>query len=132
MSGYSNVGNRGVYEAGDQRNISEAERKAQESNPYHEGKENSHDNLDSSKITQKAKIGRIDANEFAEDERSIANRLAAEEQKSESGDDTETAQLKKDPTLPARAHGNEPSKGAKVDAELQAEEEEELKRKGKA
>jgi hypothetical protein len=32
----------------------------------------------------------------------------------------------------ARAHGNEPSKGAKIDAELQAEEEEELKRKGKA
>lgn len=29
-------------------------------------------------------------------------------------------------------HGNEPSKGAKVDAEIQAEEEEYLKRKGKA
>ncbi|KAI1069710.1 hypothetical protein NW752_011355 [Fusarium irregulare] len=114
MSGYSNVGNRGVYEAGDQRNVSEAERKAQESDPYNEGKENSHSNLDS------------------KDERSIANRLAAEEKKSEPGDDLETAQSKKDPTLPARAHGNEPSKGAKVDAELQAEEEEELKRKGKA
>lgn len=32
----------------------------------------------------------------------------------------------------ARAHGNEPSRGAKIDAQLQAEEEEELKRKGKA
>jgi hypothetical protein len=29
-------------------------------------------------------------------------------------------------------HGNEPSRGAKIDAELQQEEEEELKRKGKA
>jgi len=29
-------------------------------------------------------------------------------------------------------HGNKPSKGAQVDAEIQAEEEEELKRKGKA
>ena len=29
-------------------------------------------------------------------------------------------------------HGNEPSKGAKIDAELQAEEQEELKQKGKA
>jgi len=29
-------------------------------------------------------------------------------------------------------HGNEPSKGAKIDAQLQAEEEAELKRKGKA
>jgi len=28
-------------------------------------------------------------------------------------------------------HGNKPSKGAQIDAEIQAEEEEELKRKGK-
>ena len=34
-------------------------------------------------------------------------------------------------SLQARNHGNEPSKGAKIDAELQAEEEEELRRKGK-
>lgn len=30
----------------------------------------------------------------------------------------------------ARNHGNEPSKGAKIDAELQQEEEEILKKKG--
>jgi hypothetical protein len=29
-------------------------------------------------------------------------------------------------------HGNEPSKGAKIDAQIQQEEEEELRRKGKA
>jgi hypothetical protein len=29
-------------------------------------------------------------------------------------------------------HGNEPSKGAKMDAQIQTEEEEELRRKGKA
>jgi hypothetical protein len=29
-------------------------------------------------------------------------------------------------------HGHEPSKGAKIDAEIRAEDEEELKRKGKA
>ena len=40
--------------------------------------------------------------------------------------------MKKDPTLPARMHGNEPSRGAKIDAQIQAEEEEELRRKGKA
>ena len=34
------------------------------------------------------------------------------------------------PTLQARNHGNEPSKGAKIDAELKAEEEELLKKKG--
>ncbi|KAM0439635.1 hypothetical protein ACHAPT_000727 [Fusarium lateritium] len=112
MSGYSNVGNRGVYEAGDQRNAPESERQTQER--FNEGVENSHIGVDS------------------KDERSIANRLAAEERKEEPNDDLETQRLKKDPTLPARAHGNEPSKGAKIDAQLQAEEEEELKRKGKA
>ncbi len=35
-------------------------------------------------------------------------------------------------TLKARMHGNEPSRGAKIDAQIQAEEEEELRRKGKA
>jgi hypothetical protein len=37
----------------------------------------------------------------------------------------------KDATAPARAHGNEPSKGAKIDQQLREEEEEELRRKGK-
>lgn len=32
----------------------------------------------------------------------------------------------------AKDHGNEPSRGAKIDAQIQAEEEEELRRKGKA
>lgn len=48
MSGTSNVGQQAVYEAGDQRNYKESERKAMESHPYAEGKENSHNNLDSS------------------------------------------------------------------------------------
>lgn len=60
----------------------------------------------------------------------------------------EEAEFKKDPTLPVRKakcihayqgsrafykaknHGNEPSKGAKIDAELKAEDEEALKKKG--
>lgn len=37
-----------------------------------------------------------------------------------------------DPLGPATFHGNEPSRGAKIDAEIMAEEREELKRKGKA
>ena len=36
------------------------------------------------------------------------------------------------PTDIAKSHGNEPSRGAKIDEELQREEEEYLKRKGKA
>lgn len=56
-----------------------------------------------------------------------------EKRENESEDKSEeTKALKKDPTLPAKMHGNEPSRGAKIDAQLQAEEEEELRRKGKA
>ncbi|KAI5464068.1 hypothetical protein BGZ63DRAFT_461219 [Mariannaea sp. PMI_226] len=112
MSGYSSVCNRGVYEAGDQRNAPQSE--LRNSERFEEGKVHSHDRLDS------------------KDERSIANRLAAEERREDAGDDKETAMSKKDPTLPAKMHGNEPSKGAKIDAQLQAEEEEYLRRKGKA
>merc|ERR1711939_442478 len=108
---HSNVGNRGVYEAGDQRNAPESENTHER---FNEGVENSHLSLDS------------------KDERSIANRLAAEEKREEADDGIETQRLKEDPTLPARAHGNEPSRGAKIDAQIQAQEEEVLKRKGKA
>lgn len=48
MSGNSSVGNRGVYEAGDQRNVKESERHTEE--PYHEGKEHSHKLTDSSNL----------------------------------------------------------------------------------
>ncbi|KAI8623141.1 hypothetical protein F5Y19DRAFT_394276 [Xylariaceae sp. FL1651] len=83
---------------------------------FEEGKENSHLPNDS------------------KDERSIANRLANEERKlkRDEEEDPETTASKKDPTLPAKMHGNEPSRGAKIDADLQAEEEEYLQRKGKA
>ncbi|PFH60635.1 hypothetical protein XA68_10595 [Ophiocordyceps unilateralis] len=112
MSGNSSVGNRGVYEAGDQRNPKQSDKESDER--YEQGQPNSHQLNDS------------------KDERTIKNRLAAEERKGEPGDDKETALSKKDPTLPAKLHGNEPSKGAKIDAELKAEEEEMLRRKGKA
>lgn len=51
MSGTSNVGNSQVYEAGDQRTVSDAEIEQQKrENRFHEGKENSHKALDSSKF----------------------------------------------------------------------------------
>lgn len=150
MSGYSNVGNRGVYEAGDQRNVSEAERKAQESDPYNEGKENSHSNLDSSKNSRTKKrkdltltnirrgwaIHRQPTSCWGEEVRAWWRSWDCPIKEGpypacKSNRDrvvTSNANI----TRQARAHGNEPSKGAKVDAELQAEEEEELKRKGKA
>lgn len=69
-----------------------------------------------------------------EDQRSLANRLEAAQADEEARDkDTpEVAALKEDPTAPARMHGNEPSRGAKIDAQIQQEEQEELERKGKA
>ncbi|KAJ5042399.1 uncharacterized protein L3040_004948 [Drepanopeziza brunnea f. sp. 'multigermtubi'] len=117
MSGISNVGQASVYEDGDQKNVPKSQiEQEKKDNRFHEGKENSHKALDS------------------KDERSIANKLAREEkrQAEEEEESEETKALKKDPTLPAKMHGNEPSKGAKIDAQIQKEEEEELKRKGKA
>ncbi|KAM3565535.1 hypothetical protein ARSEF4850_001348 [Beauveria asiatica] len=82
--------------------------------PFEEGKENSHSQLD------------------PKDQRSIANRLAAETQATEDKEDAEVTRMKEDPTAPARDHGNEPSRGAKIDAQIQQEEQAELERKGKA
>ncbi|KIW01960.1 uncharacterized protein PV09_06797 [Verruconis gallopava] len=109
----SKVGNSQVYEAGDQRNYKNEE--LNESDRYNEGKENSHKLNDS------------------KDERSIANKLAAAQkfQDQDEPKSLEKQRLDKDATLPARAHGNEPSKGAKIDQELREEEEAELARKGK-
>ncbi|KAK1978728.1 hypothetical protein LZ30DRAFT_598499 [Colletotrichum cereale] len=113
MSGNSSVGTSGVYEAGDQRNVKKSE--LDTGDRFHEGKDNSHIATDS------------------KDERSIANRLAAEEKRNREGDDDdddeETRLGKKDATLPAKMHGNEPSKGAKIDKELQEEDELRLRQK---
>ncbi|KAL9109203.1 MAG: hypothetical protein Q9227_006128 [Pyrenula ochraceoflavens] len=113
MSGQSNVGSGGIYEAGDQRNVPRSE--AQDAARYHKGQKHSHVPNDS------------------KDERSIANKLAREEQRQKEGEtvDSEEARLsKKDPTLPAQVHGNEPSKGAKIDKEIEEEDAEILRKKG--
>ncbi|TDL22108.1 hypothetical protein BD410DRAFT_723271, partial [Rickenella mellea] len=62
------------------------------------------------------------------DQRSLSNRQALEEQMEEEAEENRI----QDPLKPAQDHGNEPSRGAKIDAELQAEEQEYLERKGKA
>ena len=68
-----------------------------------------------------------------EDERSIANKLAREEKREHEAEPmSEEARASQiDSTLPAKLHGNEPSKGAKIDQELKDEEEEYLRQKGK-
>ncbi|KAI9728154.1 MAG: hypothetical protein M1828_004615 [Chrysothrix sp. TS-e1954] len=108
----SNVGGAGVYEASDQRTAPASE--VNKTDRYNEGKAHSHNQQDS------------------KDERSIANKLARH---TAGKDDVETqkeevTQSKKDSTLPAVSHGNEPSKGAKIDQELKEEEEEMMKKKG--
>ncbi|KAM3512126.1 hypothetical protein MY11210_004190 [Beauveria gryllotalpidicola] len=82
--------------------------------PFEEGKENSHSQTD------------------PKDQRSIANRLAAETQATEDKEDPKVTRMKEDPTAPAREHGNEPSRGAKIDAQILEAEQAELERKGKA
>lgn len=111
-SGMSNVGSRTVYQADDQRTVPQSELNNAER--YHEGTANSHKAQDS------------------KDSRTIANKLAREEQRDDEPQRSGEAELSlKDATLPAKMHGNEPSKGAKIDQELREEEEEELRRKGK-
>jgi len=112
MSGQSNVGNSGVYEAGDQRNYKDSE--INNAERFKEGKPNSHLANDS------------------KDERTIANKLAREEMREHEPEEKslQTQQIEQDATLPARSHGNEPSKGAKIDQELREEEEATLKKKG--
>ncbi|POS75162.1 hypothetical protein DHEL01_v206448 [Diaporthe helianthi] len=84
--------------------------------PYEEGKENSHLDNDS------------------KDERSIANRLAAAKDQNDPEDGSgkkKTAEQiagEQDPTLPAKMHGNEPSRGAKIDKSIEDEEAEILRR----
>ncbi|KAJ5107173.1 hypothetical protein N7456_003848 [Penicillium angulare] len=112
----SSVGSRAIYEAGDQRNPPQSE--IREAERYKEGQHGSHKNLDS------------------KDQRSIGNKLAAQSNKNDPSHhhnnefNPEAEMSKQDPTKPAIMHGNKPSKGAQIDAELQAEDEQRLREKG--
>jgi hypothetical protein len=133
----SNVGNSQVYEAGDQRTYKDSEiEQAKKEARFHEGKENSHKALDSStsSLSLPPSPPPLLTPTPTEDERSIANKLEREEKREKEDEpmSLEDRQAKQDATLPARAHGNEPSKGAKIDQQLREEEEAELKAKGKA
>ncbi|CAG8909110.1 unnamed protein product [Penicillium egyptiacum] len=115
-SSQSNVGNRSMYESGDQRNLPVSELK--ERARYAEGLPTSHHNIDS-------KHGR-----------SIADKLASQENKPDSSHprkneyDAEAEMVKQNPMKPADQHGNAPSKGARIDARLKADDEQRLREKG--
>ncbi|KAF2672509.1 hypothetical protein BT63DRAFT_477271 [Microthyrium microscopicum] len=98
--------------AQDQKHASKQEN--QDAERFHEGTSNSHQANDS------------------KDSRSIANKLAAAEHE-EAKDDPKSREKKlldQDATLPAKAHGNKPSRGAEIDQEIREEEEAILQKKG--
>ena len=64
------------------------------------------------------------------DERTIFNKLNAEVQREHRME--ENRQTVKDPLKPATDHGNKPSRGAMVDAQLQNEDQEILRQKAKS
>lgn len=66
------------------------------------------------------------------DERSIANTLADAERVEKKEKEAEEAKAAIKPTDAARKHGNEPSRGAKVDEELEKEDELRLAQKDEA
>ncbi|KAI0713169.1 hypothetical protein C8T65DRAFT_574159 [Cerioporus squamosus] len=110
----SNVGNPQVYNDGDQR-ISEADRRAE---------------ID----RQKANLseGQTGAHKINDpkDDRNLQIRAKQERVQERQAQVEERQQTVTNPLEPAQRHGNEPSRGAQVDAELQAEDEEILRKKG--
>ncbi|PWN37593.1 uncharacterized protein FA14DRAFT_142017 [Meira miltonrushii] len=81
--------------------------------PSHEkGVENSHLNLDKT------------------DEKSIANKLDQASKQEKREEQAEKEANSKPPTRIAEDHGNKPSRGARVDEQIQLEEEAELRKKG--
>lgn len=63
------------------------------------------------------------------DNYSLADRAKAEEKMEK--EEEEAKKNKPPPTAAAISHGNKPSRGAIIDEEIENEEREELKRKGK-
>ncbi|RPD64706.1 hypothetical protein L226DRAFT_607854 [Lentinus tigrinus ALCF2SS1-7] len=110
----SNVGNPQIYNDGDQR-YSEADRRAEierRKSELSEGQKNAHDIHD------------------PKDNRNLEIRAKQEAVQERQAEREERQQTVTNPLEPAQRHGNEPSRGAQIDAELQAEDEEMLRKKG--
>jgi hypothetical protein len=103
MSGNSNVGNRGLYESGVQRNTPQSEIREAQRNRDHPP---------------------------ASNRRGSAHAKEQHNARSPPSSPTEEELQKMDPLKPAQMHGNKPSRGAQVDAELKREDEERLRQKG--
>ncbi|KAI0694876.1 hypothetical protein BC835DRAFT_1415169 [Cytidiella melzeri] len=107
----SSTGTAQTHVAGDQRN---APKGSDAPARYEAGQTNAHDihdPKDSLKLNDRAKIEQKQEAEEDERVRERANR---------------------DPTAPAKEHGNRPSRGAEIDKQLQEEDELRLQEKGQA
>lgn len=78
----------------------------------------------------KAPEGGTDREMESRDNRLLRNRAEQEEKARKESDLADRAKTVTDPLEPALSHGNKPSRGAQIDAELQQEDEEALKKKG--
>ncbi|KAI0658416.1 hypothetical protein C8Q70DRAFT_917632 [Cubamyces menziesii] len=107
----SNVGNPQIYEDGDQRNGPVDTGLSQE-RPAGEGQRNAHNIFD------------------PKDDRKLDVRMQQEKKMEREAEQEERAQTITNPLEPAKRHGHEPSRGAQIDAELQREDEENVRKKG--
>ncbi|KFY34102.1 hypothetical protein V494_07064 [Pseudogymnoascus sp. VKM F-4513 (FW-928)] len=108
MTRLSQVGNPSVYEAGDQKGPpTDTEQRQRD---IEEMKDSGHTSKKAAENEHKTSQQRKEAPHKREEEK-------------------QTEMLKKDPTLPAQMNSNEPSRGAKIDKELQKEDEEEIRQK---
>ncbi|KAI0348416.1 hypothetical protein BDW22DRAFT_1424594 [Trametopsis cervina] len=107
----TNTGTAQTYNDGDQR---QAPRSSDAPERYEAGQANAH-NLHDSK-----------------DNRSLLNRADLETRQEAREEQWEQEAHKTDPTAPAKAHGNRPSRGAEIDKQLQEEDELRLQEKGQA
>ncbi|KIP12473.1 hypothetical protein PHLGIDRAFT_259454 [Phlebiopsis gigantea 11061_1 CR5-6] len=103
----SKTGNQQIYEANEQR-----ETKEQHQERYEAGPANAHRLND------------------PKDQRSLSNRAALEVREQQKEEEAEQNAIVGDPTAPAKSHGNKPSKGADIDAELQRDDELRMQEKG--
>ncbi|TBU26821.1 hypothetical protein BD311DRAFT_697805 [Dichomitus squalens] len=110
----SSVGNPQIYEDGDQRTSSADQREEmqRQKDQLATGQKNAH---------------RIDD---PKDDRNLQIRAKQERVEERQAEREESQKTVKDPLEPATRQGHEPSRGAQMDAELQHEDEEMLKKKG--
>ncbi|EIW63873.1 uncharacterized protein TRAVEDRAFT_110483 [Trametes versicolor FP-101664 SS1] len=109
----SKVGNSQVYENGDQRNAPSTHQ-SQLEKPADLGQKNAHDIHD------------------PKDNRNLDQRMQQELKEERDSERRDRERTVTDPLEAAQSHGNKPSRGAQIDAELQREDEELIRKKDAA